>query len=115
MAPGVRVPDVPHWQDIIANKSRAQETFVPAVDRLLQQRRVPVWVTREYRSAGAQWTPDEYAQGLQRIFRLILQADQRLPEGLADSITLLPEVEYARPSTIAVTLLPTPTTRSMSV
>jgi subtilisin family serine protease len=115
MAPGVPLPDVPHWQEIISNKSRAQETLIPAVDHLLQQRKVPVWVTHEYRPASGQWTPDEYAHGLQRVFRLILQQDKRLPDDLADAITLLPEVEYARAGTVAVTILPTPSAQSMSV
>ena len=72
-------------------------------------------MTREYHPASAQWTPDEYAHGLQRVFRLILQQDKRLPDDLADAITLLPEVEYARAGTVAVTQLPTPSAQSMSV
>jgi subtilisin family serine protease len=115
MALGVRLPIVPHWQDIIANKSLTQETLVPSVDHILQERNIPVWVAHEYRSAGGQWTPEEYAQGLQRVFRLILQKDKRLPDDLADAITLLPEVEYARPGAIAVTSLPTPNAQAMSV
>jgi subtilisin family serine protease len=113
--PGVPLPNIPHWQEIIADKSSAQETLIPAVDHLLQQRKIPVWVTHEYYPAGAQWTPEEYAQGLQCIFRLILQQDKRLPDDLVDAITLLPEVEYARAGTVAVTLLPTPSVQSMSV
>ncbi|MBC8137106.1 MAG: S8 family serine peptidase [Fibrella sp.] len=115
MAPSVPLPAVAHWQEIIADKSLAQETLSPSVDHLLRQRKIPVWVAREYRSAGAQWTPEEYAHGLQRVFRLILQEDKRIPDDLADAITLLPGVEYARPGMIAVSPLPTPTAQAMGV
>lgn len=115
MVPQVPLPDAPHWQEVIRDKSLVSETLYPSVDRLLQQRKIPVWVTREYRPSRTQWTPDEYTHGLQRVFRLILQKDESLPDDLVDAITLLPEVEYARPGTIAVVSLPTPTAQSMGV
>lgn len=115
MVSGIALPNAPHWQEIIASKAVAQEAFIPSVDALLQQRKLPVWVTREYHPANNKWTQEEYAHGLQRIFRLILQEDKHLPDDLIQSITLLPEVEYARAGGVAITPLPTPSAQSMSV
>jgi thermitase len=115
LARNAALPVVVPWQDIIADKALAQTTLIPSVDRLLQQRKLPVWVVGEYRPAGRVWTPEEYAQGLQRVFRLILQEDRALPPDLADAITVLPEVEYARAGSIATVPLPVPQARSMSV
>lgn len=112
-----RIPNdlsIPYWPDFVADKSNLRETFFPSVDRLLKQRKLPVWVTREHRPASAIWTPGEYAQGLDRIFRLILQEDKRIPDDLVDAITLLPEVEYARAGVVAAAPLPAPISRSLS-
>lgn len=115
LAPHVVLPEAPHWRDIIANKSLALESFIPPVDRVLQAGKTPVWVTREYRPSGRDWSPAELAHGLQRIYRLVLQRDMHLPADLVDAISLLPEVDYARSGSIAVTELPTPAAQAMSV
>lgn len=113
-ARGVPLLPAPHWQDVIADKAFAREMFLPAVDQLLRQRHTPVWVTREYRPAGGQWSPAEYAQGLERVYRLVLQRDKQLPADLVQAISLLPEVEYARAGRVAVAPLPTPSARAFS-
>ena len=107
--PGVSAPQVPHWSDVLERKDARIERFLPATDAILRGRAVPVWATREYRPAAADgrpWTEQEMASGLDRTFRLILQREQRIPQGLIEAIRLVPEIESVRPGFVAAAPLP---------
>ena len=88
--------EVPHWSDILADKSGARTTIHPSVDAALVRHKIPVWVTREYQPAQAHWSPAEATSGLNRIYRLILQQDSDIPPDLIRDISLLPIVEEVR-------------------
>lgn len=107
--------DVPHWEDIIANKAMASDTLIPSIDRLISQSRLSVWVTQEFRPAGRSWTRNEKSLGLQRIFRIISQGERGFPPDLVKAIRILPEVDYADFGGVAAVHLPTPASTSMSV
>jgi thermitase len=108
------VAPVPHWQDIIRDKSLVPSAFVPAIDRLFAKHDVQVWPTLEYRPQGERFSDDEIASGLNRIYRLILQRDERIPADLLHEITLLPQVEYARVGQVGLADLPRPEAAAMS-
>jgi len=103
---GAREIDAPHWAEIIADKSPVAEQIDPQIDQLLKSRNIPVWVTREYSPRMEIWSPDEIESGLNRVYRLILQRNDKIPAGIVASIRLLPHVESARASVIGVSGLP---------
>lgn len=118
LAPG-RTPagDPPYWQRAIDDKAGARRALTGEIGGLLERFGLPVWTTHEYRPAGIGWSPDERASGLDRVYRLILQHNREIPEGLIESIKLLPDVADARPGRIAATRLPdaTPVAAALSL
>lgn len=68
---------------------------MPAVDRLFAQHRLAFTATQEYAPAGARWSVPEVASGLDRVYRLVLQADAPIPPALVEAIRNLQDVEYA--------------------
>jgi subtilisin family serine protease len=104
--PAAATNQIPHWVDAIAAKTGGSRQLVPAIDAILASKSVPVWVTREYPTAGREWSTAEIKHGLNRIYRLILHDDRQLPKTLIRDISLLPEVSYARMGDVAVAELP---------
>lgn len=96
----------PHWQAAIADKAAANAGLTPAIAALLARLDLPVWTTHEYQPAGREWSPDERASGLDRVYRLVLHQNRDLPPSLIDAVRLLPEVADARPGRVASTPLP---------
>jgi thermitase len=115
LRPGVPAPELPHWSEIIAEKSGAAEQLEAAVDAVLRRRRCPVWVAHEYQPAGVAWTPSEIAAGLDRIYRLVLQRDGSIPADLISEIRLLPSVEGARAGEIVGASMPRPVAAQLSI
>lgn len=112
---GAPTPTAPHWASIIEDKAEATAVAPASVARVLARWMLPVWVTREHRPAGAQWSPSEIASGLNRIYRLVMQGTGRIPPGAIDDIALLPEVEYARIGTVGRIELPPARATAMGV
>lgn len=107
LAPGqAAAGDPPHWQRAITDKAGSGTALTPAIGALLERFALPVWTTHEYRPGAGSWSPDERASGLDRVYRLILQHNRAIPEGLIESIRLLPEVADARAGAIAAARLP---------
>ncbi|MGD8860188.1 MAG: S8 family serine peptidase [Myxococcales bacterium] len=105
-------PQLPFWGRVLDDKTGVPTTLLPSVDRVLKRAQIPCWVTLEYPPASERWTRDEIDAGLNRIYRLVLRDDRTLPPDLVESIRLLPEVEYARLSKVAITELPRSLARS---
>jgi subtilisin family serine protease len=103
---GVAAGPMPHWTDILHDKILAPETIHPQIDRVLAHNGVGVWATREYQPAGTEWSEDERAAGLDRVYRLILRENSEIPPTLIDQIALLPVVERVNPGAISVVDLP---------
>ncbi len=87
------IEQLPHWQALLQNRSLERERFQPDVDRVFQQHRIPFLATREYAAAQGEWSSDEIAAGLDRIYRLVLTRSGRVPQSLIDNLRLLPSVE----------------------
>lgn len=104
---------LPHWEEILRSKAGAVETLHPAVDAVLAKYKMPVWATAEYAPAGSVWSDEETRAGLNRMYRLILQEDTEIPDGLIKDISLVPIVEKVRPGTIASAELPQPRAEAM--
>jgi subtilisin family serine protease len=100
--------NVPDWQEFINNKTFVRESVNPEVDRLMAGYDLPFWLTREYKTAGKDWSRQEVEQGLNRTYRLILQKDCELPADLLTRLKHLPSVEDAREMTVAEAELPKP-------
>ncbi|HEY4406661.1 MAG TPA: S8 family serine peptidase [Xanthobacteraceae bacterium] len=98
--------DIPHWLELIDDRSKSRDSINPILDRLLQQAGIKFWTTSEYDSADSEWDDDEIRSGLNREYRLILQNDYDLPPDLIEKIKLLPFVEDARDIQISETRLP---------
>jgi thermitase len=103
LAEDLKIPD---WLAFINDKSVVKETIQPDIDRLLSDLGIKFWVTREYSPAGAQWSPAEFREGLNRTYRLILRQDYNLPDDLIHQLRLIPAVEDARELTVAQVPLP---------
>jgi subtilisin family serine protease len=102
------IPEIktPHWLDIIKDKSKAQDSILPDIDKLLSLYDLSVWVTREHKPAGVSWNNEEIESGLNRIYRLILKENTNIPRELIRSISLLPSVEYIKKGEVEVVDLP---------
>lgn len=111
LADDLRIPD---WVTFIADKSVVKEDLDAGVDRLMGDIGARFWVTREYRPAGTGWSPDEIRQGLERIYRLILQQDYQLPPDLLQRIRRIPSVEDAHELEIGESQLPAPEVASQA-
>jgi thermitase len=86
---------IPNWLDFIHDKSVVQEHLNSDFDRLLRDNGIKVWVTKEYKPAGVDWSAAEKQEGLNRTYRAILQNDSPLPKNLLEQIKLIPSVENA--------------------
>ena len=98
--------DIPHWLELIDDRSKSRVTFLPDIDRLFGESGISFWTTSEYDYADSQWDADEIRSGLDRTYRLILQEDYDLPPDLVEQIKLLPFVEDARDIQIGEVHLP---------
>jgi thermitase len=98
--------DIPHWLELIDDRSQSRETIHPDLDRLLGDSGINFWTTSEYDTADTDWDEDEIRSGLNRSYRLILQDDYDLPPDLVEKIKLLPFVEDARHMQIGEVHLP---------
>jgi thermitase len=98
--------DIPHWLELIDDRSQSRETIHPDLDRLLGGAGINFWTTSEYDTADTDWDKDEVRSGLNRTYRLILQDDYDLPPELVEKIKLLPFVEDARRMQIGQVRLP---------
>lgn len=98
---------IPHWLDFISDKSITIEQFNNGLDEAFREFNLKYWITREYKpKKGSFFTGDEINAGLDRIYRIILQDDRKLPEGLINKIKFSPFVEYSRPIEVSETPLP---------
>lgn len=97
---------IPYWVDFINDKTRVKQSVSPEIDRLMDDLGLKLWVTREYKMAGAQPSREEVQEGLDRTYRLILQQDYELPPDLIDRIKLVPSVEDARSLDVGEAELP---------
>ncbi|MGD1910551.1 MAG: hypothetical protein ACFB2X_06775 [Rivularia sp. (in: cyanobacteria)] len=61
------------------NKRVASDKLDGAIDKIFTKYKLPIWVTKEYKSAGKNWGKEELASGLNRIYRLILQHNSQIP------------------------------------
>jgi thermitase len=98
--------DIPHWMELIGDRSKSRDSINPVLDGLLRSAGIKFWTTSEYDTADTEWDEDEIRSGLNRQYRLILQDDYDLPPDLIDTIKLLPFVEDARDIQIGETHLP---------
>ncbi|MBU6953580.1 S8 family peptidase [Hahella sp. HN01] len=98
--PVAALEDLPHWQQLLGNRRLEHERFLPDVDRIFHRHRLSFFATREYQPAGPDWSEDEIASGLNRVYRLVLSRDGDIPPDMIAEIRLLPEVEEAAPGDI---------------
>lgn len=104
----------PHWEDAIRTKPAETMILEPRLARLLAKHGVPVWLMHGYAPKGATWSAAEVASGLDRIYRLVLQENAKVPPALLDDIRLLPYVEYVRAGRVGMADLPEQRPAAMS-
>lgn len=117
-APSSRIP---YWQTFIRDKSLIVDSLEPQFDVDMRGEGLDFWVTHEFAPAlsnwskgadwseEANWSEEEVRAGLDRIFRIILQSNARLPERLVARISLNPSFEYVRPIEVSHTPQPSRT------
>jgi hypothetical protein len=105
---------LPHWQELLADRRLERDAFMPEVDRVFHRYRLGFLATREYQPVTAQWSSDEIAAGLDRIYRLVLARDGEVPGALIEDLRLLPAIEQVAPGNIGQMEL-NPRSRSLSV
>jgi subtilisin family serine protease len=108
LRPGAPLPEAPHWLDALTSKRDVPDRIWPEVATVLRQAGIDVWITREYRRSGAEWSADERATGLDRVYRLVLQADTSVDDSVIAALARLPFVEEARRGAIGQAVLPEP-------
>lgn len=96
------------WEASIKDKSGISVRFIPEVDRLFDKWQLPFWATAEYSPSGRQWSKEEVASGLNRIYRIILRVNSNIPTELVESIRFIPQVESVRIAGIGQAELPMP-------
>lgn len=97
---------IPDWLEFINDKSRIRESINPKLDHFMDSFGLKFWLTREYRPAGENWGVEEIREGLNRIYRIILQQDYAFPDELIQRIRLVPGVESAHELKIGEAKLP---------
>lgn len=110
----ILLPEVPHWEEIIADKATAVTKIDHDVDTILSKYKIPVWVTKEYKPANLKWSKAEIESGLNRIYRLILQRDTEIPHNLIQEVFRLPIVEHIQIGEIGHSDLPSMMPAQMS-
>ncbi len=100
--------DLPDWQTFINDKSVVRESLNADFDQLMSEFNLKFWVTKEYKPAAAEWSPEEINHGLNRTYRIILQQDCSLPENFTARAGALPSVEQVRELQIGEAKLPQP-------
>jgi thermitase len=98
--------DIPHWIELIDDRSKSRDRVHPLLDRLMHDAGIKFWITSEYDTADDEWSEDEVRSGLNRTYRMILQDDYEMPPELVEQIKLLPFVEDARDIQIGEAYLP---------
>ena len=83
----------PYWQDVASHNAIAPGSIHPQIDALLSRYHLPVKVTQEYCPCHGQWTRQERASGLHRIYRLILKQNVAIPPLLIQQLSHSPLVE----------------------
>lgn len=91
---------LPHWQALLGDRRLEREHFLPEVDRTFQFHGLPFLATREYQPVNDHWSADEITSGLDRVYRLILMRDQRVPPALINDLKLIPIIEHVSPGSI---------------
>ena len=105
----------PHWQSICKNKKPAKTNLHPDIDRVFKKYQIPIWVTQEYSPNGQTWDKTELATGLNRIYRLILQHNRKIPSELIQELANIPLVEEVQIGAIGQADLPELLPSQMSV
>ncbi len=95
------------WEKAIGSKNMVPERFLPSIDQILKKKYgLRFWLTKNYKPKNEEWSKDEIEAGFNRIYRLILQKNTRIPPSIIQEVQLLPQVEYVRVGGIATTGLP---------
>ena len=105
----------PHWQDIASGRVMAPSHIHPQIDVLLDRYNLPVKVAREYRPRRQQWDVQEQASGLNRVFRLILKQEMRVPTELLHQLSASATIESATVGEIGQAALPDILPQQLSV
>jgi thermitase len=105
--PSVNVPPKPHWVELINNPALGTPSFHPDVDVLFKKYNLPFWATQEYKPAEQNWDEVERNIGLDRMYRLILQQAQEVPEELIARLKALSILDLVAPHKIAQAHIPT--------
>lgn len=104
----------PHWQAARDRKDGVPTAFRNAIDALLKRHGLAVWVTLEYQQAGAHWSAEEVAEGLDRVYRVVLQQNRPVPPELVADIARLPEVARVTVGKETRAPLPAPVAQSLT-
>ncbi len=102
------------WQNMLKQRLKASQNvrFIPSVDALMQQYNLPYISTQEFEPQNKNWNQEEISTSLNRVYRLILCENTRIPEQLIQQIRLIPEVIDVQP--IQVGRMELPRTYSLS-
>ena len=98
--------NIPHWVEFLTDKAKQFDRIFPAIDRLMEDADLPIWLTSEYDPAADDWDEDEIRIGLNRTYRLILRGQGEIPADLIENIRVLPSVDEVRAG--QVTQVPMP-------
>ncbi|MEL6959182.1 MAG: S8 family serine peptidase [Pseudomonadota bacterium] len=91
----VHAPRRVHWIDARTDKSNVSP-LLPDIADLFDRFGVRVWSCAEYKPDGADWSAEERAAGLDRVFRLVLTHNRPVPVELIEALGALSSVEEAR-------------------
>ena len=101
------VPRLAHWEEIIDDRSEVRKELVPAIDTILREKyKLDFISSQNYKPKDKTWSPKELESGLNRVYRLILLTNKKIPQDLIEEIRLLPNVAYADQGQVITSRLP---------
>lgn len=98
--------DIPFWGDLIRKDDLNADTFYPEIVSVFKKHKVPVLYSKEYKPKVQEWSAEEVASGLDRVFRIILMEDRKFPPALIRDISLVPFVKKVKHGEIGVADIP---------
>lgn len=103
------VRNIPFWGDFITDKSVSVTRFNNPLDVIMKNYGLDFWITKEYKASSAYgYNSEEITQGFNRIYRVILQSSDEIPDSLIEKIRQCAVVEDVRKITVGTSELPQP-------
>ncbi len=98
---------IPHWGDIIADKSLPSSSFLPQITEIFDKHGLPARYLREYKPRKEDWSDDELRSNLHKMFRIVLKDNRDFPSALLQEMSILPGIKKIEQGSVSFSHVPT--------